>query len=252
MCTLLIAIDQHPAYRLIVAANRDEFYDRATAPAGFWAEAPDLFAGRDLVRGGTWLGVTTAGRIAALTNYREPHPPRSDAPSRGHLVTGYLTGEESAEEYLQRLGRRTAAYSGYNLIAGDPDTLYYQSNRSEGIIPLRPGLYGLSNHLLDTPWPKVERGKAALARLLRQDKLSPEEIFPLLSDTTKAPDDEVPDTGVGLEWERLLSSIFIESERYGTRSSTVLMVDEDRQATLIERSYDGGEQETRQSFDWSR
>lgn len=252
MCTLLIAIDQHPAYRLIVAANRDEFYDRATAPAAFWAEAPRLFAGRDLVRGGTWLGVTAAGRIAALTNYREPHPPRTDAPSRGHLVTGYLAGDEGAQEYLQRLQERSSTYSGYNLIAGDLDTLYYQSNRSDGIVPLPPGLYGLSNHLLETPWPKVVRGKAALARLMGHVELSPEDIFPVLADTTKAPDEEVPDTGVGLEWERLLSSIFIASERYGTRSSTVLMVDRNRQATLVERTFDGGGQEIRQSFDWSR
>jgi uncharacterized protein with NRDE domain len=251
MCTLLLAIEQHPRYRLILAANRDEFYERPTASAAFWCEAPHLFAGRDLARGGTWLGVTTAGRIAALTNYREPHPVRVNPPSRGHLVSDFLSSNLGGEEYLQQLQSSALPYSGYNLLVGDLNRLYYYSNKSDGILSLSPGLYGLSNHLLDTPWPKVLRGKGALAQLLEGAEVSAEDLFGILADPTQAPDQDLPDTGVGLELERVLSSIFIKTETYGTRSSTVLLVDADGQTTFIERNFNGEIRDTSQSFDWS-
>lgn len=252
MCTLLLALEQHPRYPLVLAANRDEFYDRPTAPAAFWPDASDVFGGRDLRRGGSWLAVTRDGRLAALTNYRERHEPRPNAPSRGDLVTEFVSGEAAPEGYLQLLREKALPYSGYNLLVGNWQRLFHYSNKNDQVLRLTPGVHGLSNHLLDTPWPKVVRGKEALTRVLERDDFSAEELFAILVDTTKAPDDQVPDTGVGLEWERLLSSIFITSERYGTRSSTVLLVDVDGQATFIERTFDGGKGEVVQRFDWSK
>jgi uncharacterized protein with NRDE domain len=252
MCTLLLAASAHPRYKLVVAANRDEFYDRPTAKAAFWDDAPDVFAGRDLVHLGTWLGVTRTGRIAALTNFREPQEQRPDAPSRGLLVSDYLKGGDGAESYLEGVRQSGIPYSSYNLLAGGAEGLYWYSNKTDVIAPIDGGIFGVSNHLLDTPWPKVVRGKEALARVLEKDDFSPEELFAILADRTQAPDGELPDTGVALEWERLLSSIFIASENYGTRCSTILLVDRDLQATFIERTFDGGAvRDTQASFDWS-
>jgi uncharacterized protein with NRDE domain len=251
MCTLLLAHQAHPKYRLVLAANRDEFYDRPTAAAGFWKEAPQVFGGRDLIHGGTWLAVTAAGRIAALTNYREPHTERRDGPSRGALVSEFVKGDTTPDAYLAQLRAKALPYSGYNLIVGDTERLLHYSNRSDRVTPLHAGIHGVSNHLLDTPWPKVVKGKAELARVLEGGEVAPESLFALLADCSKAPDAELPDTGVGLELERLLSSIFITSERYGTRSSTVLLVDHDLRATFIERSFDGEKaQDRRTEFAW--
>lgn len=253
MCTLLFAWSAHPKYRLVMAGNRDEFYDRATAAAHWWLDAPELFGGRDLVAGGTWLGVTAGGRLAALTNYRDPKAIVEDAPSRGLLVSGFLKGDASPEEFVEALRRSGQTYSGYNLLFGEADRLYCYSNKSDQLIRLQPGIYGLSNNQLDTPWPKVVRGKAALARLLQSGDFGTEDLFAIISDTTKAPDQELPHTGITLEWERLLSSLFITSERYGTRSSTILLLDQDFQATFIERSFNGGTpKDVTMSFDWSR
>ncbi|GFO54582.1 hypothetical protein GMSM_15890 [Geomonas sp. Red276] len=239
MCTLLIACSAHPRYPLVIAANRDEFYDRPTARASLWQDAPGLFGGRDLLHGGTWLGVTDTGRIAALTNYRQPHVHPPDAPTRGKLVSDFLAGDKGAERYLQALRGAGVPYCGFNLVVGEACGLYHYSNKSDLVTPLTSGIFGISNHLLDTPWPKVERGKAGLGRVLAGEDPSVEELFAVLADRTKAPDEELPDTGVGLEWERLLSPIFIESERYGTRCSTVIMVDMDGQAVFVERSFNG-------------
>jgi uncharacterized protein with NRDE domain len=252
MCTLLLAFKAHPRYPLILAANRDEFYDRPTAGAARWEDAPQLFAGRDLVHGGTWLGVTVTGRIAALTNYRDPRGATVHGASRGKLVSGFLQEKATAKRYLEDLRESGGPYNGYNLLLGDQDRLYCYSNRSDAIVAIAPGVHGLSNHLLDTPWPKVVRGKESLGRLLATGDFSAEGLFAILADQTRAADEQLPDTGVGLETERLLSSIFIASERYGTRSSSILLVDPERQATFIERSFNGGAaSEVRASFDWS-
>jgi uncharacterized protein with NRDE domain len=240
MCLIVLAYEMHPGYPLVLAANRDEFYHRPTAAASFWEDVPHLFAGRDLVHGGTWLGVTTRGRFAALTNYREPRAVKKHAPSRGELVRGFLKSEVGAEEYLERLRGEAAAYNGYNLLLGEPGALYWYSNKSGQTERLAPGIHGLSNHLLDTPWPKVVRGKGVLAEMVRGDNFSREDLFTLLADRTPAPDEQLPDTGVGLEMERLLSSIFIAGERYGTRSSTILLIDSERRVTLVERSFNAG------------
>lgn len=237
MCFLVLAYKQHPRYRLVLATNRDEFYARPTAPAAYWTDAPSVLAGRDLQGGGTWMGVTRAGRFAALTNYREPGVTIPDAPTRGALVADYLTGAHNPRTYLEDARQRADRYHGFNLLVGDTEGLYYFGNRASEIRMLDPGFYGLSNHLLDTPWPKITRGKAALAAALDADTLDSERLFQFLVDGRSAPDEDLPDTGVGLTWERVLSSIFIESPTYGTRVSTIVLVDQGGHATFIERTY---------------
>ncbi|HBA89409.1 MAG TPA: hypothetical protein DCZ75_15925 [Geobacter sp.] len=251
MCTLVMAYRAHPRYRLVLAANRDEFYQRPTAAAAYWDDAPQLFAGRDLVHGGSWLGVTREGRIAALTNYREPHLSDGHGSSRGRLVSNFLKAEEGAEAYLGRL-REGVRYGGYNLLVGESDGLFYYSNKSDQIIAITPGIHGLSNHLLNTPWPKVRRAREGLARVLEAGEFSAEDVFAVLADTTRPPDEELPDTGVGIELERILSPVFIKSENYGTRCSSILLVEHDGKATFVERSFDGGmPRESSASFQWT-
>jgi uncharacterized protein with NRDE domain len=241
MCLILLAIKAHPDYKLILAANRDEFYDRPTAPASFWMEAPHLLAGKDLKAGGTWMGVTTSGRIAAVTNYRDFDANKQDAPSRGKLVTRFLLGQESPKEYLERLRQTAGQYNGFNLVVGSPEELLWFSNRETTPQSLTPGMYGISNHLLDTPWVKVTRGKERLRGLLhRGDLVDSEAVFAILEDDTIALDAALPETGVGLEWERLLSPIFISSPTYGTRSSMVLMIDHQDRVTFFERTFTAG------------
>jgi uncharacterized protein with NRDE domain len=240
MCLILFSYKQHPVYPLVFAANRDEFYDRPSAPASFWEDRPDLLAGRDLKEGGTWLGITRGGRMAALTNFRDPASVKLRAPSRGWLVRDYLYAQEDADAYLKKLEKQADQYNGFSVILGDPSHLYYFSNRN-GTIELKPGLYGLSNSLLNTPWSKVERGKQGLGALLSQtgDPL-PEDLFSILKDQTRPEDRQLPDTGIGLEWERILSSMFITSPVYGTRSSSLLLVNRQRRVTFMERIYNGG------------
>jgi uncharacterized protein with NRDE domain len=241
MCLILFAWKMHPNFPLILAANRDEFYERPSAPAAFWEDAPDLLAGRDLREGGTWLGITRTGRLAALTNYRDPASLKIGAPSRGTLVGDYLRGRDAPEDYLRRIAPGAGRYNGFNLIAGDPHGLFYFSNRGGARERLKPGIHGLSNRLLDTPWPKVEWGKKVLLDLLSEKRgPSPEALFGLLAERTRPPDDRLPDTGVGLEWEKILSPLFIESPVYGTRSSTVLLIDRKGAVIFVERVFDGG------------
>lgn len=238
MCLFFCAFEIHPTYRLIIAANRDEFYERPSQPAAFWPEAPELLAGKDLRGGGTWFGITRSGRIAAVTNYRDPRSHRNDAPSRGMLLTDYLLGRTDPAAYLEDVRRKGDAYNGFNLIVGTTRELFYYSNRKGGVITLTPGLYGLSNHLLDTPWPKVARGKEALGDLLsRGGDPAPEALFDILSDRSIVEDRLLPETGIGLEWERILSARFIASPVYGTRSSTLLYVDRKDRVTFIERNF---------------
>jgi uncharacterized protein with NRDE domain len=239
MCLILFAHEYHPAYHLVIAANRDEFYDRPTAPLSFWEDFPTALAGRDLKGGGTWLGVTQKGRIAAITNFRDPASIIPDAPSRGKLVTGFLMGNDSPETYLQGLSTKGSRYNGFNLLAGHGKDLYYYSNRGRNVEKIFPGLYGLSNDLLDVPWPKVERGKKALQCLLdHQKKLDPRDVFTLLRDGAYAPDETLPDTGVGLVWEKILSPVFISSKIYGTRSSSVVLVEKSGTIKFYEKTYE--------------
>ncbi len=236
MCLVLLAWQSHPDYPLVVAANRDEFFSRRTAAADFWDDAPDVLAGRDLEAGGTWLGISRSGRFAALTNYRDPSRQKTGAPSRGELVSRYLTGGQSAPEYHAELAACADRYNGFNLLFGDLQALCCFSNCGEGARRLTPGIYGLSNHLLDTPWPKVVQGKSALGAALQAlPETAP--LFELLRDDRIAPDEALPRTGVSLEWERLLSAAFIRMPGYGTRSSTVLLLGRQGQLRFVEQTY---------------
>ena len=192
---------------------------------------------------GTWLGVTKTGRMAALTNYRDPESNRAEAPSRGTLVSDFLLGREKPAAYLEQISANARRYNGFNLLVGQGANCYYYSNRARGISELGPGIHGLSNHLLDTPWPKVEKGKQALRALLARESICPEDLFHFLLDRTVAPDELLPNTGVGLEMERMLSPVFISSPGYGTRSSTVILMDRTGRVTFIERSFQNGSED---------
>lgn len=231
---ILVAWRSHVDHPLVVAANRDEFYNRPAAPAAFWPDRPQVLAGRDLEGGGTWMGITRQGRFAALTNFRDParHQPR--APSRGHLVSDFLAGTQSIDRYLDELDAK--AYNGFNLLLGDGARLVAFSNVAGERHELAPGIHGLSNALPDTPWPKVGAGKTALeAALAALPNEAP--LLHLLRDDTIHPDSALPATGVPLEWERLLSAAFVRSADYGTRCSTVLTVSGGERATFDEQTW---------------
>ena len=224
MCLILVAWRVHPDYPLVVAANRDEFFARPAAEAAWWKDAKNVFAGRDLEAGGTWLGLGRDGRFAGLTNFRDPPRNRNDAPSRGALVADFLTGGESTAAALARLQTQGPRYNAFNLFVSDGDSLGIYESASGSARILEPGIYALSNHLLDTPWPKVTAGKSRLARALRA---LPDDtpLRELLRDDRPAPDAALPRTGVSLAWERMLSSAFIRAPGYGTRCSTVITRD---------------------------
>ena len=239
MCLLLFSFNKHPDYPVILAANRDEYFERPTEAASFWDDCPSILAGRDLRQGGTWMGVNKEGRIAAVTNYREPSLNKPDAISRGALVSDYLQGNESAEDYIHKVMIESHAYDEFNLLVGDKQSLLFYSSVEDDYQTLKPGLYGLSNGKLDSPWPKVGKGKAALENIiLASEEPEPEKLFDLLADKTIAADSELPSTGVSIEWERRLSPLFVHFEGYGTRSSTVLLIDRQGKVFFSERSFD--------------
>ena len=250
MCLILVAWRTHPDYPCIIAANRDESFARASAPAHWWTEAPHILAGRDLAAGGTWLGITRAGRFAALTNFRRPGTLRSDARSRGLLVADMLNFPGSVEEGLERLQRDGGRYNGFNLMFSDGRDLGVYESVSGVAHRLGPGIYGLSNHLLDTPWPKVQTAKARLQAALGGIE-DPAAVLALLRDDRPANDADLPRTGVNLEWERLLSSAFVRGIEYGTRASTLIRVHRAGSALFDEWSWDStGLQIGRQSFEF--
>lgn len=256
MCLILVAWQSHPDFPLVVAANRDEFFARPTAAAHFWptqgekpqAKASQVFAGRDLQSGGTWMGVTSTQRFAALTNYRDPSRIRPGAPSRGQLVADFLTGDRTPADYCRELQSKGEdadglVYNGYNLLTADGNTLVYQSNlHPHSPQTLAPGIYGLCNHLLDTPWPKVVQGKSRLASALSQLP-DQDELLRLLLDEQTAEDTALPRTGVSLEWERLLSAAFVRSPTYGTRSASVYLQSQTGPCRFLEVSFDADKQE---------
>ena len=240
MCLIFLAWRRHPDYRLVVAANRDEFYSRPTAPAAYWPEAPHVLAGRDLEGGGTWLGVTRAGRFAALTNVRRGMGHIPEAPTRGQLVSEFLLSESAPGDYLQSLAEQAGAYNGFNLLVGDGESLHWFSNRGGRPSTLAPGIYAISNDLLDTPWPKVVRGKQGFQKLLQSREIHPPAMFDLLTDRQFAADEALPDTGIGVARERELSPIFISAGDYGTRSSTVLLMEGSGDVSFYERTHKPG------------
>ena len=258
MCLIALAWRADARYPLVVAANRDEFHARRTAPAGFWPEAPSVLAGRDLKEGGSWMGVTTSGRFAAVTNRRAADGVKAGAPSRGALVAEFLRGSATPAAYLVALAPRAAEYSGFNLLALADGELGYFGNAPE-LSPrsLGPGLYALSNGTLDSDWPKMRRVRARLAELLAAglpEATLVAELFVMLADREPAQEDWLPDTGVGPEWEKLLSAPFVCSPAYGTRSSTVALVDGSGHGLFHERRFTPAgrpEGDSVQAFAWA-
>jgi len=243
MCLIFVAYQQHEQWPLILASNRDEFFQRASEPGHFWAPQFNLLGGRDQEQGGTWLAVNRAGRFAAVTNFRDPAQTMGER-SRGHLVHDFVAGEMSAGEYLQQL--KPEQYTGYNLLLGDTQSLHYSSNRGPGDQTLTAGVYGLSNHLLDTPWPKVTEGKQLFAEMVADAEFTVDRLFDLMADYQPAPADALPDTGIGADAERHLSSRFIPgwqpspSEKlqgYGTRTTTVVLMNSQGHGHWFERNH---------------
>jgi uncharacterized protein with NRDE domain len=248
MCILFIAVDEHPDYPLIIAANRDEFYARPTAASEFWPDENTILAGKDLQSGGTWMGINRNGHLAALTNYRDPTQLNNDCPSRGQLVSDYLLTMDSA--YDEILKDTSNDYNGYNLLYGHWRDLRVFNNTDNTLHKLTRGFYGLSNAYLNTPWPKVSMGTELFRDYCQSaEHIQPEGLFDLLMDGRKAAPDDLPDTGIGHEWEHILSSIFIQSPDYGTRSSTVLLIDNNGHSQWFERSLDAtGNFESEQAY----
>jgi uncharacterized protein with NRDE domain len=237
MCLIFLSVNNHPDYKLIVAGNRDEFYKRKTQSAHFWTDQPHLLAGKDLEAGGTWMGITKNGKLSFVTNYRDLRNLKPVAPSRGHLVSDFLVNGDQPQPYLESVATRGNQYNGFNLVVGTPDELYYYSNYRNAIEQIPEGIHGLSNHLLNTPWPKVKRGIENFQTVLKKPNFTPDDFFEFLYDHEQAPDDQLPDTGIGLERERVLSSMFIKSPDYGSRCSTLILVDRKNQVLFAEREY---------------
>jgi len=249
MCLVAFAWRAHPAWDLVLGANRDEFHERPTAAAMWWEE-PAMLAGRDMRAGGTWLGVTRERRFAAVTNFRDPGDTRAAARSRGELPVAFLAGTQPAEVFAQQAWTLRDAYNGFNLLLGDGEELWYAGSRdAQGPRRIEPGVHVLSNALLDTPWPKVERSGDRLGEALAQ--MDPERsVLALLADRALAPDEALPDTGVGLDWERALSAPFIVTERYGTRSSTYVAMGQGRMR-FVERTFAaGGDPRATREYEW--
>ncbi len=236
MCLILFGYKVSEKYPLVLVANRDEFYQRPTAPMHFWEDRPSILAGKDLEQGGTWFGVSKSGRFAALTNFRDPSSIKQKAPSRGEIIVDYLQSNEPASEYSKSFRQKVESYNGFNLIFGNMGNLYWFSNLKNAPEKIKPGIHGISNHFLDTPWPKVESGKKALKKIFNE-KISSHDLFPILTDQSVPEEILLPDTGVGIEMEKMLSPLFIQSDIYGTRSSTVMIVDREGNLDVSERTY---------------
>ena len=239
MCLIAFAIDSHPRYSLVLVANRDEYRVRRTDPCDYWGDAPHVLGGRDLQAGGTWIGVTTGGKLAAVTNYRDARHQVVHPPSRGLLVADYLRDDNMTPDDLSAyLGRSGNSYNGLNLLYGTFGQLRYYTNRGGSSGPVNPGIHALSNHLLDTHWPKVVSAKERLTHLLQQPEPTAAELLRVLADPTPFAGELLPDTGIGPERERLLSPLFITNDVYGTRSTTLILVGLDGEVTMAEQGHD--------------
>lgn len=250
MCLIIFALEAHPLYKLVLVANRDEFYHRPSLPAHFWEDNKNILAGKDLEKGGTWLGITKKGRFAAITNYRDPKNIRKDAPSRGELTADYLVGTENPLKEMFRVQFKAQQYNGFNLLLGDAEDLFYYSNYAKSIRKVGQGVHGLSNHLLNTYWHKVGLGKEKLESYLQNhSELEVEELFALLEDESKPEDEKhIQQTGLPLEQEKMLSSMFIRSPNYGTCCSSVLLWDMDNRITFAEKLFKEGKATQTQEF----
>lgn len=247
MCLIVFSYHNHPKYPFVFAANRDEFYDRPTQHAHTWNTSPKIFAGRDKKAGGTWLGISENGRFAALTNYRQMDDIKEDTTSRGIIVKDFLLSDVNPRKYLAELQKMSKKFNGFNLIAGFFDDLYYISNKKEGVYKINPGVHAVSNALLNTPWPKTEEASKSFKKIISEDEPDEEKLFSVLQTDKRYPMEELPDTGLPKETEKAVSSIFIETENYGTRSSTVITVDNNSNVHFAERSYIAGSKEADQT-----
>lgn len=239
MCLITLAWQAHPQHRLILAANRDEFFERETDPVNFWKESPQVLAGRDLEAGGTWCGITREGRFAALTNYRDAikFGATGERRSRGLLVADYLQGDSSAGEYAQNTWNRRDDYAGFNLLLGDREDLYYVSNRHQRM-RLGAGIHGLSNGEVNGTWPKVRKAKSGMRSLIeKKGEFDVEAAFDMMADRRESEDQDLPDTGVGVELERFLSPMFIAGQTYGTRCTSVITLDHNGDIAFFERAF---------------
>lgn len=241
MCLILFAGDAHPDYRLILVSNRDEFHARPAAPLHIWDDPPGLRGGRDMSAGGAWLAAGSDGRWGAVTNFRGPPESPSPPKSRGRLVVDFLQSAQSPADFIRGLVSRSERFAGYNLLLGDEHGIWWTSNRAQPanpIVKVEPGVHGLSNELLDTPWPKVVHGRKGLTELVDSDEVSSDALFRLIRIDTPAPDSELPSTDVPSDLERALSAAFVRTPEYGTRASTVLLISTDGATTMIERRFD--------------
>lgn len=242
MCLISFAYKIHPRYSLVLLANRDEFYKRSSRKAQFWIEEgfPDILAGKDLSAGGTWMGINKNGKWAALTNYRDMNKLKTNPPSRGDLVLNFLKSELTAEEYLKSIKEKAPMYDGFNLLTGDNNGIFHFSNETNTITCIKPGIHGLSNALLNTPWPKLETANLMLAHTIQEDNLNRDALFNILADEQKAADSQLPETGLSKEMEKAVSSIFISTDEYGTRCSSLLFIDNEGNIEFTERRYIAG------------
>lgn len=250
MCLIIFALDAHPLYKLVLVANRDEFYHRPSLPAHFWEEDRNILAGKDLEKGGTWLGITKKGKFAAITNYRDPKNIRKDAPSRGELTAEYLRNNLNPLKTMFQVQHKAQQYNGFNLLLGDAEDLFYYSNYAKSIQKVGQGIHGLSNHLLNTYWHKVGLGKEKLENYLKNNAtLEVEELLELLEDETQPEDEKhIQQTGLPIEYEKMLSPMFIRSSDYGTCSSSVLLWDRDNKITFAEKFFKFGKACQTQEF----
>lgn len=246
MCLIVFSYKKYADYPFILAANRDEFYGRSTQTAHAWHTSPKIYAGKDEVAGGTWLGISENGRIAALTNHRKMDDIKEDTTSRGIIVKDFLLSKTKPRKYLTELQKIGAQFNGFNLIAGTFDDLYYISNKKEGLFRIQPGIHAISNAFLNTPWPKTEQATASFQIILNEHGPDEEKLFKMLQNDSTYPVDTLPDTGLSKEKEKAVSSIFIETENYGTRSSSLVIADKKNSVRFIEKSYIPGSKETDQ------
>jgi len=251
MCLLTFAWKIHPEYKLIFISNRDEFYHRPTAPLHPWESSPKIWAGKDLEAGGTWMGANEKGDWTALTNYRDLKNIMEEAPSRGMLTLNYLQKEIAPETYLQNIAGKARRYNGFNLLVGNTEEVFYLSNYENKIRKLDKGIYGLSNHLLNTDWFKVRTLRADFEQIIQQNSFSEIDFFQILQNTTTPPDEDVQQTGLSKDMERMLAPPFIVSEKYGTNSSTVFLMDYENRVQFFEKYYNTpSKAPTIQSFEW--
>lgn len=239
MCLIAFAYKVSSEYPLILIANRDEFYDRPTQKAHYWCGEGEnkILAGKDLKAGGTWMGVGKNGKWAAVTNYRDMESIKVNAPTRGNFVPQFIKSKSSAHQYLLELKKEASKYNGFNLLLGDSSGVFHYSNVSDTITKIQPGVHGVSNALLNTPWPKLNRAKKMLENSIQNNDFSKTTLFSLLNDETKAQENQLPNTGLSKELEKELSSIFIDIDNYGTRCSSLLLIDKNEKIKFVERRY---------------